>query len=104
MLAAEQSVTPISTGFHFGVVCTGGRLCLLRGSQGRASGHLASFRDTLQVDGYAGFSSLVEARKDAWIRPAFCWAHARRPFYEFFTSTQSPLAAEVLARVANGSD
>jgi transposase len=64
------------------------------------SAHLAAFRGTLQVDGYAGFSSLVEARKDASIRLAFCWAHARRPFYEFYTSTQSPLAAEVLARIA----
>ena len=62
--------------------------------------HLAAFRGTLQVDGYAGFSNLVEARKDASIRLAFCWAHARRPFYEFYTSTQSPLAAEVLARIA----
>ena len=52
------------------------------------------------MDGYAGFTSLVEARKDASIKLAFCWAHARRPFYEFFTSTQSPLAAEVLARIA----
>jgi len=59
---------------------------------------LAAFRGTLQVDGYAGFGSL--ARKDASIRLAFCWAHARRPFYEFYTSTQSPLAAEVLARIA----
>jgi hypothetical protein len=62
--------------------------------------HLAAFRGTLQVDGYAGFSNLVEARKDASIQLAFCWAHARRPFYEFYTSTQSPLAAEVLARIA----
>ena len=62
--------------------------------------HLAAFRGTLQVDGYAGFSNLVEARKDASIKLAFCWAHARRPFYEFYTSTQSPLAAEVLARIA----
>jgi transposase len=62
--------------------------------------HLAEFRGTLQVDGYAGFGSLVEARKDASIKLAFCWAHARRPFYEFYTSTQSPLAAEVLARIA----
>jgi hypothetical protein len=62
--------------------------------------HLAAFRGTLQVDGYAGFSSLVEARKDASIKLAFCWAHARRSFYEFYTSTQSPLAAEVLARIA----
>ena len=62
--------------------------------------HLAAFRGTLQVDGYAGFSNLVEARKDASIRLAFCWAHARRPFYEIYTSTQSPLAAEVLTRIA----
>ena len=64
------------------------------------AGQLADFSGILQVDGYAGFSNLVEARKDASIRLAFCWAHARRPFYEFYTSTQSPLAAEVLARIA----
>ena len=64
--------------------------------------HLAAFRGTLQVDGYAGFVSLVEARKDASIRLAFCWAHARRPFYEFYAATQSPLAADVLARIAPG--
>jgi transposase len=62
--------------------------------------HLAAFNGTLQVDGYAGFATLVEVRKDASIKLAFCWAHARRPFYEFYTSTQSPLAAEVLARIA----
>jgi transposase len=62
--------------------------------------HLHTFKGILQVDGYAGFSRLVEARKDASIRQAFCWAHARRPFYEFYTSAQSPLAAEVLARIA----
>jgi transposase len=62
--------------------------------------HLATFRGTLQVDGYAGFGKLVEARRDASLRLSFCWAHARRPFYEFYTSTQSPLAAEVLARIA----
>jgi transposase len=62
--------------------------------------HLAAFNGTLQVDGYAGFSNLVEARKDASIRLAFCWAHLRRPFYEIYTSTQSPLAADVLARIA----
>jgi transposase len=62
--------------------------------------HLAAFRGTLQVDGYAGFGNLVEARQDASIKLAFCWAHARRPFYEFYSSTESPLAAEVLARIA----
>jgi transposase len=63
--------------------------------------HLAAFKGTLQVDGYAGFGSLVEARQDGSIRLAFCWAHARRPFYEFHTSTRSPLAAEVLTRIAS---
>jgi transposase len=62
--------------------------------------HLAAFRGTLQVDGYAGFGNLVEARQDASIKLACCWAHARRPFYEFYSSTESPLAAEVLARIA----
>lgn len=61
--------------------------------------HLVAFRGTLQVDGYAGFGKLAEARTDDSVRLCFCWAHARRPFYEFYTSTQSPLAAEVLARI-----
>ena len=30
---------------------------------------------------------------------AFCWAHMRRHFYDFYVSTKSPLAAEVLARI-----
>jgi len=34
--------------------------------------HLATFSGTLQVDGYAGFGKLVEARKDASLRLAFC--------------------------------
>jgi transposase len=38
------------------------------------SAHLAAFSGILQVDGYAGFGSLVQARKDASIRLAFCWA------------------------------
>ena len=40
------------------------------------------------------------ARQDASIQLAFCWAHLRRPFYEIYTATQSPLAAEMLARIA----
>jgi transposase len=63
------------------------------------SAHLATFRGILQVDGYAGFGSLVKARGDGSIRLAFCWAHTRRPFYEIYASNKSPLAAEVLARI-----
>ena len=63
----------------------------------RPAGHLAGFRGVLQVDGYAGFKRLAGDRADGSVTLAFCWAHMRRPFYEFFTSTKSPLAAEVLA-------
>jgi len=65
----------------------------------RPAGHLAGFRGVLQVDGYAGFKRLAGDRADGSVRLAFCWAHMRRPFYEFFVSTESPLAAEVLARI-----
>ncbi len=61
--------------------------------------HLVKFRGVLQVDGYSGFASLVTDRRDGSIKLAFCWAHTRRPFHEFFVSTKSPLAAEALARI-----
>jgi hypothetical protein len=61
--------------------------------------HLVKFRGMLQVDGYSGFASLVTERRDGSIKLAFCWAHTRRPFYEFFVSTKSPIAAEALARI-----
>jgi transposase len=65
----------------------------------RPAGHLVTFRGVLQVDGYAGFKRLAGDRADDSVRLAFCWAHMRRPFYEFYDSTKSSLAAEVLARI-----
>jgi len=65
----------------------------------RPAGHLAGFNGVLQVDGYDGFKRLAGDRADASVQLAFCWAHMRRAFYEFFVSTKSPLAAEVLARI-----
>ncbi len=65
----------------------------------RPAAHLAGFRGVLQVDGYAGFKRLAGDRADGSVCLAFCWAHMRRPFYEFYVSTESPLAAEVLARI-----
>lgn len=62
--------------------------------------HLSPFHGVLQVDGYSGFASLAGRRHDGSIQLAFCWAHCRRPFYEFFVATKSPLAAEALARIA----
>ena len=43
--------------------------------------HLAEFEGVLQVDGYAGFKSLLKSRPPAQIKLAFCWAHCRRGFY-----------------------
>jgi transposase len=61
--------------------------------------HLGPFRGILQVDGYAGFGRVVDARTDGSIRLSYCWAHLRRPFYDLYSSMKSPLAAEVLARI-----
>jgi transposase len=65
----------------------------------RPATHLSNFRGVLQVDGYAGFKRLAGDRADASVTLAFCWAHLRRPFYQFHASTQSPLAAAVLAKI-----
>jgi transposase len=65
----------------------------------RPAGHLTGFRGVLQVDGYGGFKRLAGDRADRSVTLAFCWAHARRKFYDFYVSTKSPLAGEVLARI-----
>ena len=63
----------------------------------RPASHLENFKGVLQVDGYAGFETLVESGEVAL---AACWAHARRRFYEFHQATGSPIAAEALRRIA----
>jgi transposase len=65
----------------------------------RPATHLINFKGVLQVDGYAGFKRLAGDRPDTSVTLAFCWAHARRKFHDFFVATQSPLAAQVLARM-----
>ncbi len=67
----------------------------------RPAGHLVSFQGVLQVDGYAGFKRLAGDRADSSVQLAFCWVHMRRAFYQFHASTESPIAAELLARVAS---
>jgi len=62
--------------------------------------HLKGFRGLLQVDGYAGFASLVKAATDGGLQLAFCWAHTRRKFYDVHEATKSPLADEALRRIA----
>ena len=59
--------------------------------------HLAGFRGILQADAYAGFGHLYQ---DGKVVEAACWAHARRAFYDFHQATQSPVAAEAIARIA----
>jgi transposase len=56
--------------------------------------HLAAFTGVLQVDGYAGFNRVGS------VELAFCWAHARRKFFDFHHATGSPIAAEALQRIA----
>ena len=58
--------------------------------------HLGSFTGILQADGYAGFDQLYETGR---ITEAACWAHVRRKFYDLHKATDSPLAAEALARI-----
>ncbi len=65
----------------------------------RPAGHLAGFRGVLQVDGYDGFKRLALDRADSSVTLAFCWAHMRRGFYDFWVSNKSPLAAWVLAKI-----
>jgi transposase len=62
---------------------------------------LGNFSGVLQVDGWRGFKALASSRKADEIILAFCWSHGRRGFYEVFESTQSPIAAEVLQRIAS---
>jgi transposase len=62
----------------------------------RAEAHLGNFAGILQVDGYGGYAALAKRRQQ--ISLAFCWAHARRKFYEL--ADTSPVATEVLRRIA----
>lgn len=62
----------------------------------RPDAHLGDFAGILQVDGYGGYAALARRRQQLSL--AFCWAHARRKFYELADS--SPVATEVLRRIA----
>ncbi len=59
--------------------------------------HLKNFSGILQADGYAGFAQLYSSGS---VQEAACWAHARRKFYDVYKDQSSPLAGEVLQRVA----
>jgi transposase len=59
---------------------------------------LAGFSGVLQVDG--GFKRLTGDKDAGALILAFCWSHARRQFHEIHQATQSPIAGEVIARIA----
>ena len=59
--------------------------------------HLAGFSGVLQVDGYSGYRAIAD-RHD--VKLAFCWAHVRREFVDFAAKGTSPIAIEVLNRIA----
>ena len=59
--------------------------------------HLASFKGTLQADAYAGFNRLYDGGR---VLEAACWAHVRRKFFDIQQAHASPLAGEVIERMA----
>jgi transposase len=63
--------------------------------------HLEGFTGILQVDGYVSYKELVTTRDEAApITLAFCWAHARRRFYEIAKGGHAPLAEDALVQIA----
>ena len=66
----------------------------------RAKELLQGFSGILQVDGYAGYNGLADPARDGGaVTIAFCFAHARRKFYDIHVATKSPIAAEALRRI-----
>src|SRR6266567_62296 len=60
--------------------------------------HLREFQGSLQADAYAGFNQLY--KEDGRIQEIACWAHVRRKFYDLQQAHASPIAGEVLDRIA----
>ena len=64
---------------------------------------LGECRGFLHADGYAGFERLYAPSTPAGEPPLVevaCWAHVRRRFYEVHEKTASPIAREILQRIA----
>jgi transposase len=62
--------------------------------------HLKGFSGVLQVDAYTGYNALTRAdRSGGTIALAYCWAHARRGFYNAHKRTNDPIAAEAMRRI-----
>ena len=61
---------------------------------------LEGFSGVLQVDGYAGYKALADAkRRTSPLDFAFCWAHWRRDFFDHAKGGNAPVAEEALKRI-----
>ena len=60
--------------------------------------HLGRFSGILQADAYGGWSGLYDSGR---VTEAACWAHARRPWWEFYDEQRDEqgLAAQALRRI-----
>jgi hypothetical protein len=57
------------------------------------------YHGVLQVDGYAAYKGLIK-NGGRLVQLAFCFAHARRKFWDVHVATKSPIATETLQRIA----
>lgn len=71
---------------------------------GRSGKHavdiLKGFDGILQVDGYTGYNRVIDPKRQANIRLAYCWAHARRKLFELTKNSAAPIAQEGLRQIA----
>ena len=64
-------------------------------------GHLSSFGGILQADAYGGYNGLYGPDRDAGaVTPAFCWAHARRGFFELADIARNPRRGRTAAVIS----
>jgi transposase len=62
---------------------------------------LQAYQGLLQVDGYTAYKKLdAKNRQPGPIHLAFCLAHARRKFVDAHKKTGSPIAADIIGRIA----
>lgn len=64
--------------------------------------HLKDFTGTLHADAYSGYNQLYLSQEDkeAKIKEAACWAHARRKFYDVtITNDKASIAFDVLDQI-----
>ena len=63
--------------------------------------HLAEFGGILQADAYGGYNGLfLPSRTAGTVTPAFCWAHARRKFFELADIARRGKTAAVISPIA----